>query len=626
MLLTLGTACANDPHGLRWTLQILFNHHRQMMTSGEIEFIVIDNADCKRTQAVAEKYGVKCIVDTSVRGTAYPRDLLFRKASGRFVGCMDCHIDIYPGVLGRLADYLNANPDSRDMLQGPLMTERGGIMWTEFIDHHPDGNERWGDGMLGQGHAREHDPAGPGFEIQSQGLFFFVIRKDVFLEVGGFNPAMRGFGGEEGYIHEKIRRAGGKCLCLPWMKAWHAFKFGGEEPPYPALRLDMFKNYLHIRKELDIDATTLIQHYSSRINPLKMAEAIREVYGDGTVSQGTDASGSGDGGADSGHAGTDSAERCGEETVVSAQGELSASSGNGDGRDVVLPGDDSLQSLRRGIYLDGGRTGDRGPAGAGPRSYPIVSCIMSTFNRCPKWQHLIEESVQSFLQQTYPAPFRELVILNDTPGQRLVCDIPGVRVINLDERLPSLSGKINRLHDIAKGQIILAWDDDDISLPNRITQAVGELGDADWWNPKATWYYAKTAGGPEGTGLHYKHHHGYCLNASAWRASAWKKIGGCPNSSDCDRVIHRILSQPESTLKIAPALPANRPDLWQYIYRWGVQPIHISGRGDCQSSYDFAGQLPKVCGEFTLNPYWRENYELLVSEKIAEWQAENATV
>lgn len=39
-----------------------------------------------------------------------------------------------------------------------------------------------------------------------QGLGIFACRRDVWP---GFNPRLRGFGGEEGYIHEKFRRAGG---------------------------------------------------------------------------------------------------------------------------------------------------------------------------------------------------------------------------------------------------------------------------------------------------------------------------------------------------------------------------------------------------------------------------------
>ena len=54
------------------------------------------------------------------------------------------------------------------------------------------------------------DPEGEPFEIWGQGLGVFSCRKDAWP---GFHPAFRGFGGEEGYIHEKVRQRGARCAC-----------------------------------------------------------------------------------------------------------------------------------------------------------------------------------------------------------------------------------------------------------------------------------------------------------------------------------------------------------------------------------------------------------------------------
>jgi hypothetical protein len=67
---------------------------------------------------------------------------------------------------------------------------------------------------------RGKDPEGDPFEIPMQGLGVFSCRKGAWP---GFNPMFRGFGGEEGYIHEKFRQAGGRCLCLPWLRWTHRF-------------------------------------------------------------------------------------------------------------------------------------------------------------------------------------------------------------------------------------------------------------------------------------------------------------------------------------------------------------------------------------------------------------------
>ena len=68
---------------------------------------------------------------------------------------------------------------------------------------------RWDDNGQAQ------DPDAEPFDIPMQGMGLFACRRAAWP---GFNPGFRGFGGEEGYIHEKFRQAGGRTLCLPFMK------------------------------------------------------------------------------------------------------------------------------------------------------------------------------------------------------------------------------------------------------------------------------------------------------------------------------------------------------------------------------------------------------------------------
>ena len=58
----------------------------------------------------------------------------------------------------------------------------------------------WGDDPRGA------DPTAPGFDIPMHGLGLFACRRAAWP---GFHPKFRGFGGEEGYIHEKFRQCGG---------------------------------------------------------------------------------------------------------------------------------------------------------------------------------------------------------------------------------------------------------------------------------------------------------------------------------------------------------------------------------------------------------------------------------
>ena len=100
------------------------------------------------------------------------------------------------------------------------------------------------------------DPDAPAFEIPMQGLGVFACRRAAWP---GFNPRLRGFGGEEGYLHEKVRRAGGRTLCLPFLGWTHRFNrpFG---PRYPVSVKDRVRNYLLVHDELGLDPGPAIAH------------------------------------------------------------------------------------------------------------------------------------------------------------------------------------------------------------------------------------------------------------------------------------------------------------------------------------------------------------------------------
>lgn len=247
---------------------------------------------------------------------------------------------------------------------------------------------------------------------------------------------------------------------------------------------------------------------------------------------------------------------------------------------------------------------------------PFVSCLCPTFNRAPDYLHLVEEAVESFLRQDYPADRRELIILNDTPEQFLIppcgtfdgenCRLgkDNIRIYNRQERITSLGEKRNALVELAIGDLLLPWDDDDISLPHRISQAVARVGPAHYWNPQRSWFL-------DARGLHHNHRHGYCHNASVFTGQAWKQVGGYPavsGSEDAD--LDRLL-------KALGALPPRLSDdssEWSYIYRWGVSSRHLSGQaggpiGDPHAPhYRQIGQEAIIPGRFALRPHWREDY------------------
>jgi glycosyltransferase involved in cell wall biosynthesis len=229
----------------------------------------------------------------------------------------------------------------------------------------------------------------------------------------------------------------------------------------------------------------------------------------------------------------------------------------------------------------------------------LVSCICPTYNRPPHYQHLLEEAIASFLRQDYPN--KELIVLNDCPGQELICDEPGVRVVNVAERFPSIGDKLNAAVGLARGELIAPWDDDDINLPWRLSLSVERLGDGDYFNPRSYWFL-------DNDGLHVDHSMGYAHNASLFRRAAFEGVGGYPSVSlGADAALDAAFSG------LAHAVDPRRGNKeltqgeWFYIYRWGVSPVHMSGSG-VEDFYVEVGKQPVVEACFHLSPRWRRDY------------------
>ena len=97
------------------------------------------------------------------------------------------------------------------------------------------------------------------------------------------------------------------------------------------------------------------------------------------------------------------------------------------------------------------------------REPPLVSCIMPTYNR----RRFVSLAIHYFLNQDYPN--RELIIVDD--GEDKIADLvpldERIRYVALDVR-QNLGAKRNLACDLARGSIIIHWDDDDWSAPRRV--------------------------------------------------------------------------------------------------------------------------------------------------------------
>ena len=120
------------------------------------------------------------------------------------------------------------------------------------------------------------------------------------------------------------------------------------------------------------------------------------------------------------------------------------------------------------------------------RTAPLVSCVMPTFDR----RSFVPQSVRYFLRQDYPA--KELIIVDD--GTEPVSDLlpadPRIIYHRLESRTV-LGAKRNLACDLARGSVIVHWDDDDWASPQRVRIQVAALteGDADICGVASLLYY-----------------------------------------------------------------------------------------------------------------------------------------
>lgn len=235
--LTIGMATYDDFDGVYFSIQALKLYQLKEL-EGQVQIIVIDNnPDGKHGQQVksfVEGWAKAKYIPFSDKKSTSVRNEVFKNASGEYTLCMDSHVMFEPNAITNLLKYYEENPNTKNLIQGPL--------WYDGLDSNMSTqfDPVWRSNMYGiWGTNKEALEKGEPFEIPMMGLGMFSCKTS---EWQGFNENFRGFGGEEGYIHEKFRQAGGKCICLPNMKWIH--RFGRPNGvPYPNVLEDRVWNY-----------------------------------------------------------------------------------------------------------------------------------------------------------------------------------------------------------------------------------------------------------------------------------------------------------------------------------------------------------------------------------------------
>lgn len=102
----------------------------------------------------------------------------------------------------------------------------------------------------------------------------------------------------------------------------------------------------------------------------------------------------------------------------------------------------------------------------------FVSVVTPTYNR----RKFLPILIHLFKTQTYPENLRELIIFDDSPttNEDIIPKDSNIRYYYQSEKM-TLGEKRNKLNELAKGDIIICFDDDDYHYPDRIKHSVFKL-------------------------------------------------------------------------------------------------------------------------------------------------------
>jgi len=247
--------------------------------------------------------------------------------------------------------------------------------------------------------------------------------------------------------------------------------------------------------------------------------------------------------------------------------------------------------------------------------YPFISCKCITYGRVDT----LEEAIQSFLQQEYPGK-KELIIVNDYPLQKLIYNHPEIKIYNIDETFPTIGDKENYAIERCSGELIAVWDDDDVALPNHLSNI------AKFWKEDTNIIHWETGvfyNEPEITKIM-----GLGNSGIVYSKKVWEQIGKSPiqNAGGDMTLVNKIHALGRQYV-IDAKMPESEAS---WFYMWGGRGYHQSGLGTdtpdrpnvIQRHSDYVenlrkkGQIPT--GDVQLMPQWDKDYVQMLKDFISK--------
>lgn len=230
---------------------------------------------------------------------------------------------------------------------------------------------------------------------------------------------------------------------------------------------------------------------------------------------------------------------------------------------------------------------------------PLVSCVCPTFG---KVKHL-NEAVESFHRQTYEN--KELIIFNNYPKVDIVYDHPQVKVINYKEDIVSIGACRNKANEYALGDYICTWDDDDISLSNRLECVQLLTHSADIGIVHGA-FYSEANVIIKAVPIFLS---SLMVRADYISLNPYAEVDSDDQYMYNNLKRHNVLAE----------LITSRGE-YEYIYRWDTDTHHVSGvtesPKDSRARLLAWGDSLGLPNTIPLQPYWERDYQLDVDNFV----------
>jgi len=243
---------------------------------------------------------------------------------------------------------------------------------------------------------------------------------------------------------------------------------------------------------------------------------------------------------------------------------------------------------------------------------PAITCLCPTHGRA----HIIGEAIESYLRQDPCGVETELLIVNDCPEQPLDVSAPGVRVVNIYEPIPDYSLKMNKAVELAAGDLIAWWEDDDISLPFRLRMSFP-------WIERGFEYYKQSRAWMWQSGIIEGRPHNLFFGSGLFRKAYYFECGGATEGIPGDASAHVNMMRGGGMHEREPAIHETF-----FMYRWAGMGHHDSGvagtNADRFNSFRYRTLTDArfVPGIQHVRPEWKQDYCALVDESISRGATE----